>query len=187
MFRQKPGDIVQIEGPNGAGKTSLLRILAGLSRPYSGQVNYKNQNIIQTRDEFNLDLLYIGHLTGVKSELTAEENLNFNLRMSGYDQFNSTDILEQVDLDGFEDALAGHLSAGQHRRTALARLWHNDCKIWILDEPFTAIDKKGVEKLERLFLLHAKAGGCVVLTTHQDMHIISNNDLRKIQLDYQLS
>ncbi|MBV7316406.1 cytochrome c biogenesis heme-transporting ATPase CcmA [Shewanella sp. NIFS-20-20] len=178
------GDIVQIEGPNGAGKTSLLRILAGLSRPYAGNVHYQQQNINRCRDEFNTDLLYLGHLAGVKSELTAEENLNTNLRLSGYDTAKAAEILSNVNLTGFEDALAGHLSAGQHRRTALARLWHTNCKIWILDEPFTAIDKKGVEDLENLFLAHAEQGGCVIMTTHQDMGIIAKDRLRKIQLDY---
>ncbi|QSX33946.1 cytochrome c biogenesis heme-transporting ATPase CcmA [Shewanella avicenniae] len=183
-FTINSGDIVQIEGPNGAGKTSLLRILAGLSRPYAGEVLYLDEAITRCRDEFNEDLLYLGHLAGVKSELTAEENLYFNLRVSGYDQFDARDILSNVNLTGFEDALAGHLSAGQHRRTALARLWHTNSRIWILDEPFTAIDKRGVAELEQLFLQHADNGGCVIVTTHQDMGIISEERLRKIRLEY---
>ncbi|MCL1099655.1 cytochrome c biogenesis heme-transporting ATPase CcmA [Shewanella gelidii] len=183
-FDIQAGDIVQIEGPNGAGKTSLLRIIAGLSRPYAGEVLYQGDNITRCRDEFNEDLLYLGHLAGVKSELTAEENLNFSLRISGYDEFEPREILSKVNLTGFEEALAGHLSAGQHRRTALARLWHTNCRIWILDEPFTAIDKKGVEELEQLFLAHADRGGCVIMTTHQDMSKIGDDKLRKIKLDY---
>ncbi|ABV38891.1 heme exporter protein CcmA [Shewanella sediminis HAW-EB3] len=183
-FEITAGEIVQIEGPNGSGKTSLLRILAGLSRPYAGDVYYQGEDITRNRDEYNDDLLYLGHLAGVKTELTAEENLNFNLRISGYDQFDTRGILGKVNLAGFEEALAGHLSAGQHRRTALARLWHTDCKIWLLDEPFTAIDKKGVEELEHIFLAHAKRGGCVIMTTHQDMGIIGDDILRKISLEY---
>ncbi|QSX38957.1 cytochrome c biogenesis heme-transporting ATPase CcmA [Shewanella sedimentimangrovi] len=183
-FAINPGDIIQIEGPNGAGKTSLLRILAGLSRPYAGTVKYQHEDINACRDEFNEDLLYLGHLAGVKSELTAEENLNFNLRISGYADFDCREILAKVNLGGFEEALAGHLSAGQHRRTALARLWHNSAKIWILDEPFTAIDKRGVEELEHLFIQHADSGGCVILTTHQDMGLIKDDRLRKLRLDY---
>lgn len=185
-FEITSGEIVQLEGPNGSGKTSLIRILAGLSIPYSGNVHYQEVNINKARDEFNNDIIYLGHLTGVKNELTAEENLSFNLKISGYEQFNTEDILGKVNLVGFEDATAGHLSAGQHRRTALARLWHTSCKIWLLDEPFTAIDKKGVQELEHLFVHHTKRGGCIVLTTHQDMQIISKNKLRKINLEYQL-
>ncbi|MCC4834654.1 cytochrome c biogenesis heme-transporting ATPase CcmA [Shewanella sp. 1_MG-2023] len=183
-FEINAGDIVQIEGPNGAGKTSLLRIIAGLSRPYAGEIQYIDTDINQCRDEFNEDLLYLGHLAGVKSELTANENLNFNLRLSGYNDFDSYDLLAKVNLGGFEEALAGHLSAGQHRRTALARLWHTNCRIWILDEPFTAIDKKGVEELEQLFIKHTQSGGCVIMTTHQDMSLITDEVLRKIKLDY---
>lgn len=183
-FNVAPGDIIQIEGPNGAGKTSLLRILAGLSRPYAGIVNYQTTNIDQCRDEFNADLLYLGHLPGVKNELSAEENLSFNLMINGYQDYNTSAILAKVHLDGFEEALAGHLSAGQHRKTALSRLWHTDCKIWILDEPFTAIDKKGVQELELLFLAHAKRGGSIILTTHQELNEISPTLLRKITLAY---
>lgn len=106
-FDIQAGEIVQIEGPNGAGKTSLLRILAGLSRPYAGEAKYKGTDITRCRDEYNDDLLYLGHLAGVKSELTAEENLNFNLRISGYDDFETNQILAKVNLSGFEEALAG--------------------------------------------------------------------------------
>lgn len=183
-FAVHSGEIVQIAGPNGAGKTSLLRILSGLSRPYSGDVLYGNRPINQCRDEYHQDLLYLGHLAGVKPELTAAENLNTQLTLSGYRDQNTNEILAKVRLNGFEDALTGHLSAGQHRRTALARLWHTDSKIWILDEPFTAIDKKGVEQLERLFLQHADNGGCVILTTHQDMGLVNQERLKVIQLDY---
>ncbi|QIZ78488.1 cytochrome c biogenesis heme-transporting ATPase CcmA [Ferrimonas lipolytica] len=186
-FDVYPGDIIQIEGPNGAGKTSLLRILAGLSRPYSGEVYFNNSAITQARDEYHQALLYLGHLPGVKSELTAEENLNFNLKMAGYNDVPLSEILARVNLTGFEDHTAGHLSAGQHRRIALARLWHTEAKIWIVDEPLTAIDKRGVAELEQLFLRHADNGGCVILTTHQDLQLVGPDRLQKLRLEYQFS
>ncbi|MBY6188735.1 cytochrome c biogenesis heme-transporting ATPase CcmA [Marinobacter hydrocarbonoclasticus] len=184
-FEIHPGDIIQIEGPNGAGKSSLLRILSGLSRPYAGQVHYRGERIENVRDDYHADLLFLGHLPGVKGELTAEENLEFNLKIAGYADAPIHDTLAKVNLTGFEEHPAGHLSAGQHRRIALARLWHTDAKIWILDEPLTAIDKKGVQELEELFIRHADNGGCVILTTHQDLQRVSGDRLAKLRLDYQ--
>lgn len=178
-----PGHLIQIEGPNGAGKTSLLRILAGLSRPYDGQVEFNGTAITQCREEFYQNLMFIGHLAGVKGELTAEENLNFNLQMHGDDCSDLDTALANVKLTGFEDALASHLSAGQNRRIALARLWQSSAKIWILDEPFTAIDKAGISELERLFVKHIDNGGAVILTSHQDIQIGADR-LQRITLDY---
>jgi heme exporter protein A len=179
-----PGDIVQVEGPNGSGKTSLLRILSGLSQPYDGQILYKNEIINDCREEFHQNLLYFGHLSGVKGEMTAEENLDFNLALHGNKTKESLAYLAKVNLAGFEDSLASHLSAGQHRRIALARLYQSNAPIWILDEPFTAIDKQGVAGLEQLFSDHAQRGGCVILTTHQDLISIKSEKIKKITLDY---
>lgn len=177
------GDIVQIEGPNGAGKTSLLRILAGLSQPYEGEIFFQEENVAEQREAFHQNLLYLGHLPGVKGEMSAQENLAFNLSLHGLDANNAETTLSEVNLLGFEDALASHLSAGQHRRISLARLWQSQSKIWILDEPFTAIDKRGVEKLEQLFIKHADNGGCVILTTHQDLTLPAER-VKKITLAY---
>jgi len=182
-FEINAGDIIQIEGPNGAGKTSLLRLLAGLSTPYDGEVLFNNVPIRQNRENYNSNLLYIGHLAGVKGEMTAQENLEFNLALSGLDKNFAESTLSEVNLLGFEDALASHLSAGQHRRIALAQLWQTQAPIWILDEPFTAIDKLGVKKLEQLFIEHSKRGGCVILTTHQDLSI-SADLVKKLTLTY---
>jgi len=179
-----PGDIVQIEGANGSGKTSLLRILAGLSQPYEGNVYFQDKAISQTRELFYQNLLFLGHLPGVKDEMSAQENLEFNLALHGLDKKSAEATLNTVDLLGFEDALASQLSAGQHRRIALARLWQSQAPIWILDEPFTAIDKLGVAKLEQLFLQHANNGGCVILTTHQDL-TFDHDRIKKITLAYQ--
>ena len=184
-FAINAGDIVQIEGPNGAGKTSLLRILAGLSQPYDGSVLFSGQSITENRELYHQNLLYLGHTPGVKSEMTAQENLAFNLSLHGNNPYTAEQTLSKVNLLGFEDATASHLSAGQHRRIALARLWQSQAKVWILDEPFTAIDKQGVANLERLFLQHIDNGGAVILTTHQDLYI-ANDRLKKITLEYRL-
>lgn len=185
-FTIAAGDIVQIEGPNGAGKTSLLRILAGLSQPYDGNIYFQENPLAQQRETFHQELLYLGHLPGVKDEMTAQENLEFNLALHGLNSNTAEKTLSEVNLLGFEDALASHLSAGQHRRIALARLWQSQAKIWILDEPFTAIDKLGVKKLEQLFLQHADNGGCVVLTTHQDLSLPAER-VKKVTLAYRFS
>lgn len=177
------GDIIQVEGPNGAGKTSLLRILSGLSTPYEGSVFFNGNNIKKAKEEFNQNLLYLGHLLGVKDEMTAQENLSFNLALQGLDHTLAEQTLKKVNLLGFEDALASNLSAGQHRRIALAQLWQTHAPIWILDEPFTAIDKAGVNNLESRFIEHADQGGCIILTTHQDLNLPKER-VKKITLDY---
>lgn len=177
------GDIIQIEGQNGAGKTSLLRILSGLSTPDDGDVYFKDSNIQKVREDFHQNLLYLGHLPGVKGEMSAQENLAFNLALQGIEPNLAEETLKEVNLLGFEDSLASHLSAGQHRRIALAQLWQTKAPIWILDEPFTAIDKAGVKTIESLLLNHASNGGCVILTTHQELNIPEDR-MRKIILEY---
>ncbi len=180
------GDIVQVEGPNGSGKTSLLRILSGLSQPFEGEIFFNGDSISACREEFHQNLLYLGHLPGVKGEISAQENLTFNLALHGVNntQANIEATLAEVNLTGFEDSLASHLSAGQHRRISLARLYQSTADIWILDEPFTAIDKQGVHALEQLFKAHIAQGGCVILTTHQDLLTFAAQQVKKITLDY---
>ncbi|WP_410680770.1 cytochrome c biogenesis heme-transporting ATPase CcmA [Avibacterium paragallinarum] len=176
------GDFVQIEGHNGIGKTSLLRILVGLASPLVGQVCWNGEPITQCREEYYYQLLYLGHQAGIKPELTAWENLQFYQAISQCQQGDETlwQALEKVGLIGRENIVAGQLSAGQQRRIALARLWLSQAPLWILDEPFTAIDKKGVGVLTQLFERHVANGGMVILTSHQE---IPSQALQRLDLE----
>ncbi len=182
-FSIRSGELVQIEGRNGTGKTTLLRIVTGLADRDEGEIFWNDTSIEDDRDSYHSELLFLGHQTGVKRELTAFENLQFyqTVHASKVTQDEIYQALTQVGLAGREDVPVAKLSAGQQRRVALARLWLSSHKLWILDEPLTAIDKQGVKVLESLFLQHAEKGGIVVLTTHQDM-FSDNNKLRKIKL-----
>ncbi|MDV7103195.1 cytochrome c biogenesis heme-transporting ATPase CcmA [Vibrio sp. TH_r3] len=182
-FTINTGELVQIEGRNGTGKTTLLRIIAGLGDYEVGQMLWNDVPTLSNRDAFHQDLLFLGHQTGVKRELNAFENLSFyqSIHQSELDKKKIWAALAQVGLAGREDVPVGQLSAGQQRRVALARLWLSKQKLWILDEPLTAIDKQGVKVLENLFLRHAESGGMVMLTTHQDM-FLDYPKLRKIKL-----
>lgn len=183
-FTIDSGEIVQVEGRNGAGKTTLLRAVAGLNDCDSGDIYWNQEPIKSARDSYYSELIFLGHQTGIKKDLTAYENLRFFLSIHSSRSVSKKEIfqaLTQVGLAGREDVLVAQLSAGQQRRVALARLWLSSQKIWILDEPLTAIDRQGVKVLESLFLNHAKKGGMVLLTTHQDM-FTNNDSLRKIKL-----
>ncbi|MGR3751944.1 cytochrome c biogenesis heme-transporting ATPase CcmA [Edwardsiella anguillarum] len=178
-FRVQAGEIIQIEGPNGAGKTTLLRMMAGLALPDRGEVLWQGLPIRRQRETYQQNLLYLGHHPGVKSVMTAFENLAFYCRVLGQaDEAAIWDALAQVELVGFEDVPVAQLSAGQQRRVALARLWLSQAPLWILDEPLTAIDKRGVARLIGLFERHCAAGGAIVLTTHQDLNYPAMRRLR---------
>lgn len=181
-FLVSPGEIIQVEGPNGAGKTSLLRILAGLVQPESGEVCWQGENTRYHRSNYHQQLLFLGHQPGVKSMLTPFENLQFYQAVDQQPEPAAVwQALEQVGLTGYEDLPVAQLSAGQQRRVALARLWLSHKPLWILDEPLTAIDKQGVVALVALFEQHRQQGGMIILTTHQDL-IGTPSAVRKIRL-----
>ncbi len=175
------GEVLQIEGANGSGKTTLLRILIGLSDAYEGEVLWRGQCIKSRRAEYQMNMHYLGHAAGIKAALTAEENLRWYAALSGQKVGDRVwDVLASVGLRGYEDTPCYTLSAGQQRRVNLARLYMLPKKIWILDEPFTAIDKSGVAAIEKLMSVQAEQGGAVIVTTHQDLSSVTN--VRKVML-----
>jgi heme exporter protein A len=175
-FEIKSGDILQIEGENGSGKTSLLRILARLSNRYEGQLYWQHQPIDNVLEQYFESMLYVGHLPAIKTSLTAEENLRWMQQLSPHlNQIDIQNALTKVGLYGFEDVPCYQLSAGQQRRVGLARLYLSSAILWILDEPFTALDKKGVSEKEKLIAEHVNQGGMVILTTHHHLQIPNRN------------
>lgn len=176
------GEIVRIEGPNGSGKTTLLKILSGQLSDYDGELYWQGGSIHKMREHFLANLLYLGHAPGIKAGLTPLENLVWYQALSGEQSSEAMreDALADVGLRGFEDVPAGQLSAGQQRRIALARLSLTPRTLWVLDEPFTAIDRQGVEALEAQLVAHANAGGCVLVTTHHELS--ASPVLRRVQL-----
>ena len=183
-FSLNSGQIMQLAGPNGAGKTSLLRIIAGFSAPDEGAVLFQEQPISKYYEEYARELLFIGHKTGVNTQLSAVENVRHWLQINGYiNQPDLYPILAQLGLVGLEDVPVRMLSAGQQRRVALVRLWLSDAKLWVLDEPFTALDKSGVAFLQQRFTEHLLNGGAILLTTHQDLTTHFSN-LQTVTLEY---
>jgi heme exporter protein A len=175
------GDIVQLEGANGIGKTSLLRSIGGLSSRFVGELFWRGEALACCREEFSAQTIYIGHAAGLKAALSPRENLLWWGALRGVDARAVIEpTLSKVRLRGYEDAPCYQLSAGQQRRVALARLFLTDALLWILDEPFTAIDRQGVAELEQWLVAHTDAGGAVLLTTHQPLAL--PRALRKIAL-----
>ena len=177
-FELRPGEILKISGTNGTGKTSLLKIIAGLNSAESGSIFFKNYDINDINNK--LDIFYLGHLNALSPELSCIENLNFLLEL-GTENFNSSylDALSMVGLNNYENELVANLSAGQKRRVALAALFVTPSKLWLLDEPFTSLDSKGIEIVENQIKKHRDSGGLCILTTHQVCNI---RNLRELNL-----
>lgn len=180
------GQVVQIFGANGSGKTTLLRVLAGVSSDYQGDILWRGQALSVSAWEYANASLYLGHLAGVKKALTPLENLRWyaaiqngctetdNNALKNYANVEDKTLLHalaEVNLAGYEDTPCHQLSAGQLRRVALARLVFSSAALWILDEPFMALDKTGIAQLEARLANHALAGGLVLVTSHQDINI----------------
>ena len=168
-FALTAGELLRVRGANGAGKTTLLRTLAGLTRPAAGTIRWRGNPI---DDEYRSEMLFLGHAPAVKDELTVLENLQFAARLSGLGEGNLDQALQQLGIARLAGLPARFLSQGQRKRVALARLALSAGKpLWLLDEPYAALDADGIECVSELCAAHLAGGGMVVLTSHQDVDI----------------
>jgi heme exporter protein A len=169
-FNINRGKILFIQGANGSGKTTLLRTLSGLSQPQEGSVTWNSQNIQSLAEDYAGQVLYIGHLLGIKEDLTVVENLQFSATLAGVDVSREQALygLTQMDITRCADLPTRVLSQGQKRRVALTRLWLQKNPIWILDEPFSALDIATIRKLTSQIETFAHVGGIVIFTSHQE-------------------
>ena len=173
-FRVSAGEMLWVQGRNGSGKTSLLRLLCGLLRPEAGTVRWNGDDVRATREQYHADLLYAGHAPAVKDDLSGAENLHFGMAQAGVAVAHEAidAALAAGGLSGRESLPARVLSQGQRRRVALARLALSSQKaLWILDEPFTALDSEAVQLVQTQMTAHARRGGLVVFTSHQTVEL----------------
>jgi len=173
-FRLRGGELLRIAGANGSGKTSLLRLLCGLLAPAGGSVRWHGEDIRRLREEYWGRLVYIGHANAIKDDLTAAENLAIACALGGHKVAAGAlrSALDQLGIGSSEHRPARVLSQGQRRRVALARLaLSGHSPLWILDEPFTALDARAVDIVQEMIASHVARGAAVVYTTHVELEI----------------
>ncbi len=172
-FHLEAGEVLHVHGENGSGKTSLLRLICGFSLPLAGEIRWQGTPIDRLGEAFRRELFYLGHLNALKDELTPLENLLISARIAeqSLDEGAALDALEAFGLAGREDLPCRYLSQGQKRRVALARLVNNRQSLWVLDEPYVALDPAAIGVVVGLLGAHLQRGGLAVLTTHQQVDL----------------
>jgi heme exporter protein A len=183
-FTLRGGTLLLVRGPNGSGKTSLLRMVCGLLMPAAGKISWGKRRIGELGEDYHVHLAYVGHLNAIKDELNASENLSISARLAGLPAAREavTAALSAFGLNGYDRLPCKVLSQGQKRRVALARLKLSASRsLWVLDEPFTALDAAGVKLTRSLLESHLAGGGIALLTTHQEVEVTAPST-RKIEL-----
>ena len=166
-LRISAGEVVQVLGANGSGKTTLLRVLCGLQPPVAGNIRWRGRDVLPGAPELRAEVQFIGHAGGVKLDLTPRENLDVAIALGARTTGTTVDTaLARLDIGKFGRLPVRTLSAGQCQRVALARLLTCASLLWVLDEPFTALDAGGVAIVDAMLDEHARAGGAAVITSH---------------------
>lgn len=184
-FSLQAGELLHLHGHNGSGKTTLMRTLCGLIRESEGEIRWQGRSIHKLGEEYTREVVYIGHKNGIKDDLTGVENLRISSALDGnpVSPERAWEALEQMGLRGHEDLPSRVLSQGQKRRVALARLLLNRSRLWVLDEPFTALDVAAVDFLQSIIRQHVEGGGMVILTTHQEVKI-TREQVKELRLGW---
>ena len=179
-FALNTGELLQLEGINGSGKTSLLRAIAGLLSLESGEILWNGKPAQDQRQDFHSDLVWYAHRTGLKGDLSFVENLKFESKLRAQNTDDAEAIFERLGIAALKTLPIRSLSAGQQRRAALARLLLADVSLWLMDEPFTNLDRQGRELISSITDEHLAAGGMCVMAAHQDVSLSAT--VKKVSL-----
>jgi len=176
-FTLSDGELLHLKGANGAGKTTLLRALSGLLQPLEGDISLDGRSLFKYREDYHAQITYLGHLNGIKGDLTTYENIQLHADLNGISirQSDVDEALQALGLLSRADLPVKVLSQGQQKRVALARLLVMKRRLWLLDEPFVALDVKAVEWLQRIIGEQLRKNAMVVMTTHQEVSIDANS------------
>lgn len=170
-FALESGELLILEGANGSGKTSLMKAIVGMLELESGVLEWNGEPVGAQRQEFHGSLVWLAHRVGLKADLTLVENLNFEASLRPQASDDMEPVLERLGISRLKPLPLRSLSAGQQRRVALARILMSDVPLWLMDEPFTNLDREGRALVLKLVKEHLGAGGMCVMAAHQDIEI----------------
>ncbi len=170
-FALESGGLLLLEGRNGCGKTSLMRAIAGMLSLETGEIRWDDVPVLQQRQEFHGALVWLAHRTGLKGDLTMLENLHFERALRQQSERDAEEVYERLGIERLRKLPLRSLSAGQQRRVALARMLLADVPLWLMDEPFTNLDREGRALVVTLVEEHLRGGGLCVMAAHQDVDI----------------
>ena len=170
-FALNPGELLILEGLNGSGKTSLMRALAGLLEFETGDVTWDGVSVRKARQAFHGSLVWMAHRVGLKADLTLVENLNFEASLRAQSTADLEQVMERLGISRLKRLPIRSLSAGQQRRVALARMLLSKAQLWLMDEPFTNLDRDGRKLVMKMVSEHLSSGGMCIMAAHQDVDV----------------